>query len=127
MPNSKSRPEHDAPIVAPTLDQRLARLEAIVLELESGGVPLESAIERYQEGVELLKDCRAVLAGFRKRVEELSQSAEESLRAYAQDPDAPGAAAPGGSGAADPLDAPDLRAQSGAAAARASSPGKARS
>jgi len=72
-----------------TLDQRLARLEAIVVELEGGGVALETAIERYQEGVELLKDCRSVLAGYRKRVEELSQSAEESLRAYAFDPDAP--------------------------------------
>ena len=32
-----------------SLDQRLARLEAIVGELESGGVGLEQAIERYQE------------------------------------------------------------------------------
>jgi exodeoxyribonuclease VII small subunit len=71
-----------------SLDQRLARLEAIVAELESGGVGLEQAIERYQEGVGLLKDCRTVLSGYRKRVEELSQSAEASLRAYAADPDA---------------------------------------
>ena len=80
-----------------TLDQRLARLEAIVAELESGGVGLEAAIERYQEGVELLKDCRTVLSGYRKRVEELSASAEESLRPYAGDPDATDAdaAAPG--------------------------------
>jgi exodeoxyribonuclease VII small subunit len=85
MTGSKSRTE----AAESSLDQRLARLEAIVVELESGGAPLETAIERYQEGVELLKDCRAVLAGYRKRVEELSQSAEESLRAYALDPDAP--------------------------------------
>jgi exodeoxyribonuclease VII small subunit len=84
MTSAKSRSEPEAP----SLDQRLARLEAIVAELESGGVALEQAIERYQEGVELLKDCRSVLFGYRKRVEELSQSAEESLRAYAHDPDA---------------------------------------
>jgi exodeoxyribonuclease VII small subunit len=71
-----------------SLDDRLARLEAIVAELESGGAPLEQAIERYQEGVELLKRCRATLGEYKKRVEELSQSAEQSLREYAGDPDA---------------------------------------
>jgi exodeoxyribonuclease VII small subunit len=94
MSSVKSRAESPTP----TLDQRLARLEAIVAELEGGGVALEQAIERYQEGIELLKDCRGVLAGYRKRVEELSQSAEASLRAYAGDPDAaddePGAPPP---------------------------------
>lgn len=84
MSSAKSRSESGES----TLDQRLARLEAIVAELESGGVGLEQAIERYQEGVGLLKDCRTVLSGYRKRVEELSQGAEASLRAYAGDPDA---------------------------------------
>src|SRR4051812_5513525 len=72
----------------PSLDQRLRRLEAIVAELEGGGVVLEEAIERYQEGVLLLKECRAVLSVYRRRVEELSQNAEESVRAYTGDPDA---------------------------------------
>jgi exodeoxyribonuclease VII small subunit len=71
-----------------SLDDRLARLEAIVAELESGGAPLEQAIERYQEGVELLKRCRTTLGEYKKRVEELSASAEQSLREYAGDPDA---------------------------------------
>jgi exodeoxyribonuclease VII small subunit len=83
--SSADRCAEPAPV---SLDQRLARLESIVVELESGGVALETAIERYHEGVELLKDCRTVMAGYRKRVEELSASAEESMRAYAFDPDA---------------------------------------
>lgn len=68
-------------------DARLTRLEAIVGELEGGGLPLETSIDRYQEGVALLADCRTILAGFQKRVEELSADAEGALRPYAGDPD----------------------------------------
>jgi len=71
----------------PGFDTHLARLEEIVAELEDSALELEPAIDRYREGVELLKQCRSVLTGYRKQVEELSKSAEESLRPYAKDPD----------------------------------------
>lgn len=71
-----------------SFDERLARLEAIVAELENGEIALEPAISRYQEGVELLKGCRSLLDGFQKRVEELSADAEGGVRAYPHDPDA---------------------------------------
>jgi exodeoxyribonuclease VII small subunit len=88
----------------PSFDSRLARLEAIVAELESGGLSLEPAIDRYQEGVTLLRDCRGILEGFKKRVEELSSAAEDGLKPYAGDPDAPreGHAAPPREGHATP-------------------------
>jgi exodeoxyribonuclease VII small subunit len=72
----------------PTFDQRLERLESIVAELEKGELSLEPAIDRYQEGIGLLKDCHGVLQKYRKRVEELTEDAEGSLRAFADDPDA---------------------------------------
>ena len=72
----------------PSFDDRLARLEAIVAELEKGEIALEPAIARYQEGVELLKSCRGLLEGFRKRVEVLSADAEGAVAPYADDPDA---------------------------------------
>ena len=68
-------------------DSKLARIEAIVAELEEGGLDLEAAIARYKEGVELRKECGAVLAGFKKQVEELTQDADNALRAYDGDPD----------------------------------------
>ena len=71
-----------------SFDERLARLEAIVAELENGEIALEPAIARYQEGVELLKSCRTLLEGFQKRVEELSAEAEGGVAPYAADPDA---------------------------------------
>lgn len=81
---TKTPPTPDNP--APTFDARLQRLEAIVVELEQGGLALEPSIERYQEGVGLLRECRAVLQGLEKRVEELS--AQGALEPLAGDPDA---------------------------------------
>lgn len=71
----------------PTFDERLQRIESIVADLEQGDLGLEPAIDRYQEGIALLKDCHGVLAGYRKRVEELTGEAEASLAAYSNDPD----------------------------------------
>ena len=74
----------------PGFDEQLVRLEAIVAELERGELSLEPAIERYQEGIELLKGCHGLLQGYRRRVEELSGEAEAALSPFAGDPDAPG-------------------------------------
>lgn len=73
----------------PGFDARLERLQSIVSELEQGELGLEPAIERYQEGIELLKACHGQLQGYRKQVEELSADAEASLRPYEADPDFP--------------------------------------
>jgi len=68
-------------------DRRLGRLEEIVAELEQGGLELEPAIERYQEGIQLLKQCHLALGGYRRRVEELTREAEEAMRPFEGDPD----------------------------------------
>ncbi|MEY4773090.1 MAG: Exonuclease small subunit [Planctomycetota bacterium] len=56
----------------PTFDERLQRLEALVVELEQGGGGLETALQRYAEGVKLLKECRESLAAHKRTVEELA-------------------------------------------------------
>lgn len=94
---------------APTMfDESLERLEEVVGELEEGGLGLEESLERYKEGVGLLKGCRERLASFRAQVEELTA---EGVMDHDGDPDAPAgeAAAPargaGGEGM-DELDTP---------------------
>jgi exodeoxyribonuclease VII small subunit len=83
---SEEEPTPPAPEAEPSFDERLARLEAIVGELEEASLGLEPAIARYEEGVALLKQCRALLERHRQRVEELSASGE--LAPYPHDPDA---------------------------------------
>lgn len=85
MTRRKEVPEEPA---EESFDVRLARLEAIVGELESGDLGLEGALARYRDGVGLLKACRAQLDGYRKAVEELSAEADGALTPYASDPDA---------------------------------------
>lgn len=60
-------------------EARLERLRKIVDELERGNLPLEQAIERYEEGVGVLRSCAETLSGARLRVEELAKDAEGIL------------------------------------------------
>lgn len=86
----REAPTDPASEQASGFDGRLARLEEIVAALEEGGLGLEPAIQRYREGVALLKDCREVLGGYRKQVEELTREAEGGARPYEGDPDVEG-------------------------------------
>jgi exodeoxyribonuclease VII small subunit len=88
MANEKPASE---PAVEPGFDERLAALERIVQELEDGGLGLEAAIGRYQEGIGLLKSCHGTLEATRQRVLELTEDAGGALRPLADDPDVPGA------------------------------------
>ena len=40
-----------------TFEENLKNLEFLVKELETGNVPLEDAIKKYTEAMELAKDC----------------------------------------------------------------------
>lgn len=56
----------------PSFEESLARLEAIVHELEEGQIGLEEALARYEEGVRLLRDCLGILQTAEQRIELLS-------------------------------------------------------
>ena len=66
-------------------DASLARLEALVGDLEGGELGLEEAMERFAEGVSLLSGCRDALSGYEARVKELSAEAEAGLSAFEAD------------------------------------------
>lgn len=92
-PDTKARDDSEGE-AAPGFDASLGRLEEIVAELERGGIGLEDSLERYKEGVGLLKGCRERLASFRAQVEELTA---DGVVPHAGDPDAR-SAGPAGSG-----------------------------
>ncbi|WP_276351924.1 exodeoxyribonuclease VII small subunit [Cohnella caldifontis] len=54
-----------------TFEQAMERLETIVAKLESGDVPLETAIELFQEGMELSRLCGRKLEQVERRIEML--------------------------------------------------------
>ena len=57
------------------LEKALAKLEDIVDELESGDLPLEKAMKKFEEGVKLTRSCQAALKDAEQKVEILLESA----------------------------------------------------
>jgi exodeoxyribonuclease VII small subunit len=56
---------------APTFEERLEALETAVRDLEGEDLPLEASLQRYREGVEHLRACRALLDDAERRLAEL--------------------------------------------------------
>ena len=50
-------------------EDALARLEAIVKELESGDLPLEQSLKMFEEGIKLSRVCHKRLEEAERRVE----------------------------------------------------------
>ena len=55
-------------------EQAMQRLEEIVEEMESGELPLEDLIVRYEEGMKLVKVCQERLASAEQRIEIISRN-----------------------------------------------------
>jgi len=66
------------------LEKALADLESLVDELESGDLPLEKAMKKFEEGIKLTRSCQAALKDAEQKVEILLKSAggEESLEDF---------------------------------------------
>ena len=79
-------PENPSGGREPGFDENLAALEEIVALLDQQALGLEPALDKYREGVQLVKKCQAILASFQKQVEELSAE-DGGTRPYASDPD----------------------------------------
>jgi exodeoxyribonuclease VII small subunit len=62
-------------------------LESLVEELESGDLPLDKAMKKFEEGIKLTRGCQAALKEAEQKVEILMQSAggEESLEKFEPD------------------------------------------
>lgn len=57
------------------LEKSLSRLEELVEELESGDLPLDKAMKKFEEGIRLTRGCQAALKEAEQKVDILLQSA----------------------------------------------------
>lgn len=57
------------------LEKALTDLEEIVEDLESGDLPLEKAMKKFEEGIKLTRSCQAALKDAEQKVEILLKSA----------------------------------------------------
>jgi exodeoxyribonuclease VII small subunit len=70
------------------LEKSLQELESLVEELESGDLPLEKAMKKFETGIKLTRGCQAALKDAEQKVEILLKSAGgEQLEAFEADDD----------------------------------------
>jgi exodeoxyribonuclease VII small subunit len=61
-------------------EEAMSKLESVVEAMESGELPLESLIAKYEEGVKLAKVCQEKLAEAELKIQQLEKSAAGELK-----------------------------------------------
>lgn len=56
-----------------TFEEKQAKLESIVAQLETGNAPLEEMISLYEQGEALYRDCVKTLDAYEKRLNDLEK------------------------------------------------------
>jgi exodeoxyribonuclease VII small subunit len=69
-------------------EEALKKLEAIVEAMESGDLPLETLLARYEEGTKLSQICQAKLADAELKIQQLEKSASGEMKLKPLSPDA---------------------------------------
>jgi exodeoxyribonuclease VII small subunit len=62
-----------------TFEEAYAQLETVLGVLRDGQMPLEQALKRYQEGIQLVQHCNALLQNAQLTVQQLQVAADGSL------------------------------------------------
>ncbi len=78
-------PNDTPPLPTPTFEESVAQLEQIVAAIESGQIGLEESLAKYEQGMALVKRCRAILDSAEKRIEQLTET-KEGVKAEKLDP-----------------------------------------
>jgi len=68
----------------PSFEQTLAELETLVEQLESGELELADSLDKFKRGVELSKQCRAMLDQAQQTIDEVMASDSQAPSADAQ-------------------------------------------
>ncbi len=67
-----------------TFEQKLARIDAIVKELEGGTVELQRATELFKEGKMLARECEALLKAAQVQLDEAMSEPRSNARESAK-------------------------------------------
>jgi exodeoxyribonuclease VII small subunit len=62
-----------------TFEQSLKELEKIVQELESGDLPLEEAVKKFEQGIQLSKFCSEKLDETERRITMLVKNSQGEI------------------------------------------------
>jgi exodeoxyribonuclease VII small subunit len=94
MAKTGKKQETEPAADAPGFEASIERLEAIVAEMESGRLPLETMIARFEEGQRLIASCAGTLNDVERRIEILVRKDDGRTEAEPFDTPADGEPAP---------------------------------
>jgi len=77
---SKSARANDAARGNPPFEDALKKLEGVVEAMESGDLPLETLLARYEEGARLVKICQEKLAEAELKIQQLEKNAAGEMK-----------------------------------------------
>jgi exodeoxyribonuclease VII small subunit len=72
---------------SPDFEASLRRLEGIVEKLEKGEIPLDQALNLYEEGIGLARVCATLLTNAEVRLKRLGRDLEGNLKLFEQEED----------------------------------------
>ncbi len=80
MPSPSKSAGQNNPAKNPPFEEALKTLEAIVETMESGDLPLETLIARYEEGTRLARICQEKLADAELKIQQLEKTASGEIK-----------------------------------------------
>jgi exodeoxyribonuclease VII small subunit len=84
---SKPARANDAAKGHPPFEEALKRLEGVVEAMESGDLPLETLLARYEEGTKLVKICQEKLAEAELKIQQLEKNTAGEAKLKPVSPD----------------------------------------
>ena len=61
-------------------EEMIGNLEQIAKDLESGNLSLDESVKKFEEGMEISKECSKILEDAEKRITILTKDSEENLK-----------------------------------------------
>ncbi len=86
MSQNKSSPTAPTTAEGGSFEQKLAELEQLVEQLESGQLELAESLQHFRQGVELGSQCRAMLDQAQQVIEQVLSSANDGSDSRAGSP-----------------------------------------
>ena len=80
MPNPSKSAGQNNPAKNLPFEDALKKLEGVVETMESGDLPLEMLLAKYEEGAKLVKICQEKLSEAELKIQQLEQSAAGEMK-----------------------------------------------
>jgi exodeoxyribonuclease VII small subunit len=84
---SKSARANDAVRNHPPFEEALKQLETLVEAMESGDLPLETLLSKYEEGTKLVRICQEKLAEAEMKIQQLEKNTAGEMKLKPLSPD----------------------------------------